>query len=269
MTFTWLPATGATGYQLWLGTTGAGSDNLFYENQQTANSVAVVHIPTNGSTVYARLITHFNAVLIIQDYTYTAATQAVLTTPAPSSTLAGPTVTFSWTPGTGATNYQLWLGSTGVGSDNLYYSGPQTVTSLAVAHIPTNGSTIYVRLITTYNGVQVHYDYTYTAATQSALTTPTPGTTLSGSSVTFDWTTAAGATSYQLWLGSTGVGSYNLYYSGTLTGTSVTVNKLPTNGSTIYARLITNYSGVQVSYRLHLYGAVAQPGVTTCHARRS
>ena len=247
VTFTWLPATGATGYQLWLGSTGAGSDNVFYENQQTTNSVAVVHIPTNGSTIYARLITHFNAVLIIQDYTYTAATQATLTTPPPSSTLAGPTVTFSWTPGTGATNYQLWLGSTGVGSDNLYYSGPQTVTSLAVAHIPTNGATIYARLITNYNGVQEHYDYTYTAATQSSLTTPTPGSTLAGSSVTFDWTVAAGATSNQLWLGSTGVGSYNLYYSGTLTGTSAAVNHLPTNGTKIYARLITNYSGVQVS----------------------
>ena len=247
VTFSWLAATGATGYQLWLGSTGVGSDNLYYEAAQTTTSVAVAHVPTNGSTVYARLITHFNAVLIIQDYTYTAATQAVLSTPTPATTLTGPNATFSWTPGTGATNYQLWLGSTGVGSDNLYYSGPQTVTSLAVAHIPTNGATIYVRLITNYNGVQEHYDYTYTAATQSSLTTPTPGSALSGASVTFDWTAAAGATSYQLWLGSTGVGSYNLYYSGTLTGTSAAVNHLPTNGTTIYARLITNYSGVQVS----------------------
>ena len=172
---------------------------------------------------------------------------AALTSPTPGSTLLSPSVTFTWTTSTGASSYALWLGSTGVGSYNLYYSSGLTVTSVAVAHLPTNGSTVYARLITIINGVQLHNDYTYTAATQSALTTPTPGTTLTGPDVTFGWTAAAGATSYQLWLGTTGVGSDNVYYSGPLTVTSIGVVHIPTNGATVYARLITNYSGVQVS----------------------
>jgi hypothetical protein len=115
-----------------------------------------------------------------------------------------------------------------------------------VNNLPTNGETIYARLYTYYGTAAVHTDYIYTAATQSALTTPTPGSTFTGSSVTFDWTASAGATKYYLELGSTGVGTYNLYYSGALTGTTATVNNLPTNGETIYARLYTYYGTASV-----------------------
>jgi hypothetical protein len=115
-----------------------------------------------------------------------------------------------------------------------------------VNNLPTNGTTVYVRLTTNYNGTWVHTDYTCTAATQSALTSPTPSTTLTGSSVTFTWTTSPAATGYILSLGTTGVGSYDLYYSGSVAATSATVNNLPTNGATIYARLTTNFNGTWV-----------------------
>jgi hypothetical protein len=79
------------------------------------------------------------------------------------------------------------------------------------------------------------------------MTAPAPGSGFSGSSVTFTWTSVSGAAGYALWLGSTGAGSHDLYYGGVHTPTSLTINGLPTNGETIYARLYTSIGGTLVA----------------------
>lgn len=186
--------------------------------------------------------------------TGTAERLAAITSPAPGGTLLGATATFTWSAGTGATAYYLSIGSTGVGSSNVFQSGKRTVTSWTATGLPTNGETLYVRLTTYFGSIQMQTDYTYSAASAAALTSPAPGTVLSGSSVTFSWKASAQATSYILWLGNTGVGSYNLYSSPSLTGTSIAVTKLPTAGGTIYARLYTRFSGGQL-YTDYVYTA--------------
>ena len=254
--FTWTPAAGATGYSLWIGSTGVGSNNLYDSGERSATSATVAGLPTNGKTLYVRLYTTSGKATVHSDYTYAAATQAALTAPS-GSLLAGPNITFTWSAATGiARGYSLWLGSTGPGSDDLYDSGLTTATSVTASGLPTNGETIYTRLYTNFNGALAYSDYTFTAATQalSSITSPTPGTTLTGSTVTFTWTATAGASGYSLWLGSTGAGSYNLYDSHETTETSVTAKGLPANGETIYARLYINFNGV-VRYQDYTYTA--------------
>ena len=132
--------------------------------------------------------------------------QSALTSPTPGSIFTGSTATFSWSTATGANGYTLWLGSTGVGSNNLFHSAESPATSLTVTGLPTNGETIYARLNTYTHGTLQHLDYTYTAFSlmQAALTSPAPGSTLTGPTVTFSWSAATGASGYSLWLGSTG-----------------------------------------------------------------
>ncbi len=178
-------------------------------------------------------------------YTFTAATQSALSAPAAGSVLAGPTVTFTWTTAPGATGYYFRLGST-AGANNLYSSGKIAATSATVSSLPTNGETIYATLYTDYGNVLVSRAYTFTAATQSALSAPAAGSVLAGPTVTFTWTTAPGATGYYFRLGST-AGANNLYSSGKIAATSATVSGLPTNGETIYATLYTDYGNVLVS----------------------
>ena len=78
----------------------------------------------------------------------------------------------------------------------------------------------------------------YLIATQvliPEITSPTPGSTLSSSTETFEWT--SGADEYWLWVGSS-AGEDNIYNSGSLgRNTSDTVYNLPTDGSKIYVRL--------------------------------
>jgi serine protease len=245
VTFKWSAASGGVNwYYLSLGSTGAGSRNIFNTGDRTVTSWTTGGIPTNGETIYARLTTNFNGVSLYFDYTYTAATQAALVSPAPGAVFAGPAVTFTWAAGTGATGYTLWLGSKGMGSNDIS-SRAEATTSDSFAGLPTNGETIYVRLFTSFNGTQVHADYTYTAATQAALTSPTSGAILAGPTVKFTSSSVPGATGFRLVLGSAGAGSSNLFDSGTMKTASVTAAGLPTSGETIYARLYTNFSGAQ------------------------
>jgi hypothetical protein len=122
-------------------------------------------LATDGQTIYARIYTRYNGRLVYNDYTYIPFLVApVLTSPTPGSTLTGPSATFTWSPaGSGNQGYWLFVGTTGVGSSNLYDSGQQTATSATFNSLPTNGETIYARVYTRYNGVLVYNDYTYTA----------------------------------------------------------------------------------------------------------
>ena len=245
ITFSWSAGVGPSQYELWLGTTGIGSSNIYNSNvlSSAITSANVPNLPTNGVTLYARMWSKISGVWQAIDYTFTESgspTLAVLTSPAPGSQLSGANVTFSWTAGGGPTRYELWLGTTGIGSSDLYNSGVTTATSVNPANLPTNGVLVYARVWSYVNGKWLSNDYTVTefgATSQAVLTTPAPGSVLSGANVTFSWTPGSGPVAYELWLGSTGLGSSNLYNSGSITATSANPTNLPTNGSTIYARL--------------------------------
>jgi N-acetylneuraminic acid mutarotase len=164
-----------------------------------------------------------------------------LTTPAPGSTLSGSTTTFSWNnPGNLATRFVFRLGTTFKGSADVYSGGANTGTSEQVSAIPANGAYLYARLWYYLNGKWQYTDAIYTEAgtsTPPAFTTPAPGSTLLGSTVTFSWNPGAGATRFVLRLGTTGLGSIDVYSGASTTGTSVQLTTIPTNGATLYARL--------------------------------
>jgi hypothetical protein len=71
------------------------------------------------------------------------------------------------------------------------------------------------------------------------MTTPTPGTTLSGPTVTFKWNPGTGADQYWLDVG-TIVGQGNICAGATLV-TQSTCSNIPTNGNAIYVQLWTHY----------------------------
>jgi large repetitive protein len=164
VTFSWSAATGATGYAFRLGTT-VGTGNVYASGALTSatTSVTPANLPTNGETLYGRLTTFYGARQLFTDYTFTAATQAAMISPAANSVFSGASVKFTWSAGTGATNYALRLGTT-VGGNDIYASGPIAATTVTRNNLPTNGETIHARLTTFYGTIQVFTDYVYTAA---------------------------------------------------------------------------------------------------------
>ena len=87
---------------------------------------------------------------------------AALSSPTQGATFAGSSQSFTWNSVVGATGYTLFLGSTGVGSNNLL-DASTTATTITANNLPVNGETIYARLWTNCNGVWTSNDYTFTA----------------------------------------------------------------------------------------------------------
>jgi hypothetical protein len=253
VTFQWTRGAGPALYELMLGTSGPGSADLFSSGGTAATSVTVPGIPADGVTVYARFWQLMDATWQYNDYIYTESgspTPAELTTPTPGpSTVLGATdVTFQWTPGAGPTLYELRLG-TSPGSANLFGTGGIRANSVTVPSIPSDGVTVYVRLLQRISGTWQYTDSVYTESgspTPAVLTTPTPGlsTVLGTTNVTFQWTPGAGPTLYELRLGTIGPGSGNLFSSGGIRATSLTVPTLPDKGAKVYATLYQQISGV-------------------------
>ncbi len=145
VSFTWSAETGATSYQLWLGST-PGTYDLGYASTSGLQGT-LTNLPTDGRRVYATLWGYDNSgTWSVQDTaTYTAMllTTAQITSPAKGSTLSG-TATFTWTAETGATSYQLWVGSSPQRFDITYVGS--TGLSATVTGLPRDGLPLYVSL---------------------------------------------------------------------------------------------------------------------------
>jgi sugar lactone lactonase YvrE len=109
--------------------------------------------------------------LSAQNYTFTfvsgtltvTAVTAQITSPAKGSRLTGTTVTFTWSHESGATSYQLWVGST-AGAHDIALNTTSSLTT-TVTGLPTNGSQVYVTLYGySGGGWTVQDTATYTAA---------------------------------------------------------------------------------------------------------
>jgi len=252
VTFQWSGFPGATAYWLDVGKEQGG--NEYYQSGSlpvSTLSQTVNTLPSDGSTVWARWYYLLSGTWQYTDYSYTAfggsADRGVITSPAPGSTLSGSSVIFNWTAGMGATAYWLDAGNVAGGNQYLQSGNLGNVLTTTVSGLPTNGSVIYVTLYSLVSGQWLSNQYTYTAfnvaAAEGVLTTPTPGSTLTSGTVTFNWTAGTGATAY--WLDAGNVAGGNQYHqSGNLGNVlTTTVSGLPTNGSTIYVTLYSLISG--------------------------
>ena len=257
-TFTWTTGTNVSQYYLYVGSFAGGND-IYGVNQGTSTMATVTNLPTNGSTLYVRLWSfvtvtsadlsqgwHFN------DYMYTAfggspgcsvPALATMSSPLPGSTLTGASVVFSWSAGCGVTEYYLYVGSLAGGND-IYGADQGTGTTVTVSNLPTNGSTLYVRLWSLLGGVWRFNDYMYTAfggsgcsaPTLAMMSSPPPGSMLTGASVMFSWTAGCDVSQYYLYVG-TMQGGNDIYGTSAGTDRTATVTNLPTDGSTLYVRL--------------------------------
>jgi len=243
-TISWVTGPADTSFELLLGTTGQGSNDLFDSGVITATSVNLPVLPNGGAHIYATLRSNSLAMGWQSNYiNYLEGQIATMATPAPGSTLTASSALFNWNDGSGVTAYELWVGTTGVGSSNLYNSGSTTNDTINVTNLPTTGATLYVRLFSMISGSWTSIDYTYTEVAWIPATLTSPTASPLAVSQLFTWQPGAGDTQYALRIGSTGVGSVNLYNGPDTTNLSATVNNLPHNGETVYVRLFSLTGG--------------------------
>ncbi len=233
--FTWNAGTQSTAYWIDAGSTQGGNQYFQSGNLGNVTSYTVTGLPTDGSPVYITLFSLANGQWVYNEYQYAA------------STLPGPTVTFNWSAGSQSTAYWLDLGNVPGGNQYLQSGNLGNVLTTTVNGLPTDGSTVYASLYSLVNGQWLANSYTYIAFNQASqlglMQTPTPGSTLSGNTVTFTWSAGTGASAYWLDMGSS-PGGNQYYQSGNLGNVlSTTVNTLPADGSQIYVTLWSLVNG--------------------------
>jgi hypothetical protein len=226
-------------------------------------STVVAGLPADGRTLYVRLHSFIGGGWQFNDYTLTAPppapVKAQLLSPAGGSTLTNSTVTFQWSGGVGATQYWLFVGSS-PGTLDIASRDVGNQLSTVITDLPTDGRTIYVRLHSNMAGGWQFNDYTLTAATlatpqKAQLVTPAPGTTLSSSTVSFDWTGGVNATQYWLFIGST-PGTSDMVNWDLGQNLSTVVAGLPADGRTLYIRLHSKIAG---AWQFNDYTLTAPP----------
>ena len=184
---------------------------------------------------------------------------ATVISPATRSGLGAP-ARFSLAPGRGFTAYAPWTGTEGVDTRDIVGSGVISLASVRVPALDTTGAHSFV---TEYSEANRNWRPFHPVAVKlfllAKLSSPTPGSVLSGSSATFSWDFVAGVNAYQLLLGVNGQGSSSVYNSGPITSNSVTVTGLPTQGVPLYATLYSDMNGVMTP----AYSIYTESGGTT------
>jgi hypothetical protein len=240
-TFSWNDV-GAGNYQLWVGTSFGAKDLGQLPLSGSTTNTLVTGLPVNGADVYVRLYSQFGTTWYYNDYSYTTNLPSIMSSPVNESTLLGPVQTFSWN-NSGATNYQLWVGSSVGGRDFGQILVSETSTSTTVAGLPLDGRTVYVRLYSQFGTTWYYNDYIYGTKTPAVMIAPTNGSILSGPDQTFSWNNAD-AVGYQIWVGSS-LGAKDLKQIVLSSGTtSTTISELPVNGNTLYIRLYSQFGNV-------------------------
>jgi Chitobiase/beta-hexosaminidase C-terminal domain len=244
----------------------AGTKAAVHASGTAFTQVEPLHLGQNPSSPDNPYCPNGNICVAEQIYqwmrTYSPRTTAPgsVTSPAAGSLMPGSTVTFRWSPGLAVEKYSLYVGTAGAGSHDVYVSGNATALTATVTNIPAYGAPLYVRLNSRVNGAWQSADYVYTEAgspVPPTMTSPSPGSVLSGSSATFTWS-GGGITAYALTVGTTGFGSTDVYNLAATTATSATVTNIPTRNATLYVRLSYKINGVW-QYKTYVYRESKSP----------
>jgi glucose/arabinose dehydrogenase len=199
----------------------------------------------------------------------------VITVPVPQTTLPGRDVSFTWDARqTPVQEWWIYAGAT-LGGREYYDSGTLgSSTSVTVGGLPTDGSTVHVRLWYRVLGLWRSSDFRYTAATVApgtpAVTSPSPGSTLAGRSVLFEWTDNF-APVLEWWLYAGSAPGRNDYFDSRSLGlrTSVLVTGLPADGRVVsvrlWFRLLGSWQFVDASFTAATIGtpAITSPSAGT------
>lgn len=252
VTFNWTAGSGATSYFLYVGTTA--NPSLYFGQPVGLNrSQTVSGLPLDGSNVQVYLYTELNGVFEPNVYNFATGpapapvnVKANLTSPTPGSTFGSSTATFSWDAGQNALQYWLSVGT--VAEPGKYFDRDLgTARTQTVTTLPTDSSTVQVRVWSRFVSGWQFNAYTFTASTppvfsKANLTNPAPNSTLAGSSAVFEWDGGSGAREYWLFVGTDS--QPRRFFDGSAgLNRSARVDGLPLDGTGLKVSLFTLLNG--------------------------
>ncbi|ABF41080.1 hypothetical protein Acid345_2079 [Candidatus Koribacter versatilis Ellin345] len=250
-------------------TSSDGSSTLPADGKLTSGvSTIQVTLHTLGAQSITAADVNQPGITGLANVTVTASSSATMTSPANGSTLSGSSTTFNWSPGSGATQFSLYVGTAPGAHDVFFSTFPTSTTSTTVNSIPTHGAYLYVTLYSYYSGAWHPNSYRYIESgtpVPATMATPSNGAVLAGTSQSFTWNAGVGANNFSLYVG-TAPGAHDIAYQtfGSAT-TSTTVSGLPTNAQPVYVTLYSYIAGTWRgnSYKYYASGTTAPATIAT------
>jgi len=220
---------------------------------------------TNTFAFFIRL----SLLLASVTFSVNALAQSQIVNPSAGSTLSDSAQKFSWTiDNADVERVWLYVGTTEGGRDIANSGDLGLDTEYDVIGIPLDGSTIHARFWYYIATRWFYIDSSFTAAdidveiSTPAIDSPANNSELAGASVEFKWSNNNTPVTYWwLYLGSI-KGAKDIYDSGRAIRnlSSVTVDKLPIDGSTVHGRLWYRTAADGWKYVDSLYRASSDPG---------
>ena len=169
----------------------------------------------------------------------------MIVSPPNEAWLPNNSIAFQWTGMGVFTACTLSVSAIAPGDTDILGEALGAGTSLLVTNLPWGIGYIYVRIGSKTSSGWLYVDYTYIAPfpLPGALISPTNGSTLPGSTVTFQWSAAIGGSQYWLYVSKVAPGSGDLDSINAGSQTALTLTNLPVDGSTIYVRLSSLLNG--------------------------
>jgi hypothetical protein len=208
VTFQWSPSSGATNY--WLAVFKADGSVIINKALGNVTSDMETGFPNNG-TQYIWTVAAGNTAGWSIGATWKHFTNGTLSPPPPPNLISpadgavvnGTSVTFQWSASSGATNY--WLAVFKNDGSSVINKSLGNVTSTTEVGFPNNG-TQYIWTVAAGNTAGWSTGATWKHFTNGTtypppppiLNSPADGAVVSGTSVTFQWSTSSGATNYWL-----------------------------------------------------------------------
>lgn len=177
---------------------------------------------------------------------------AKILSPSNGSTISNGSASFTWSPGTLADEYLIRVNRNPLnfGSNDLFSTSVVGKTNVVVTGFPQDGSNVYVRLYTRSGVAWSYTDTSYkTSVVQNTekaeaakLISPTQNTVVE-KSVTFNWNGGKLIKNYAIGVGKK-LGGIEYFSAQNLASstTSITVDNLPQDGTTIYVTLISIFT---------------------------
>jgi len=239
----WSIPDGADGFDVILGSTGYGSNDIRQSNILDENRLQLTALPDGIDNVYAKLWSRVDGQWRAVHYRFKTAnatrTRASIYSPIPGDRVAGDTVVFRWYNPPGTTQVDLLAGTQGPGSTDLRQPQPLTTrSSLTLDNVPLQPSVLYLRL-GTFNGSWQYEDYEFEANQNVQFLSPVAQSRLTGTEVQFVWDSPPGIRSIDILAGTTGPGSTDIRASNVVVANQgqLFVENLPATGQTLYVRV--------------------------------
>ncbi len=240
VTLSWTDV-GASQYQVFIGR--YPGDRSIVDTATTQTSMTVSNLPRDSRPLHIRLFSNTTSGWLYTDRAITATGPAApsatsVHTPSPGSALSEGTTDFEWND-VGADEYHLFVGYR-PGTREVFSGSAGGSDSLQVGGLPVDAGDLHVRLWTRAGTDWSFTDTAYTAAEDAdaipvGISSPTPGSSVSGGSVAVSWTNE-GADEYAVFAG-LAQGNRELFTTNTGTQTSVNLTNLPVSGRVFWVRV--------------------------------